>query len=222
MNDFSETTVIIPTLNEEQNIGMLVHELKKGYPEISIIVTDDGSSDKTRERAQESGAAVIDRTNEKVKGITAAVLDAVKAVRTENIVVMDADFQHPPGKVGAIIEMLEIDDMVIGVRERVVGPWGMLRKTESKVATALALLRLGKRVKDPMSGFFGIKTKLLNQMNKKNFELRCFKILFNILKNIDLEKTKIGSVLYDFNIRKHGESKIGAKAVFYFVKNLLK
>ncbi len=221
MEDFSKTTIIIPTLNEEQNIGQLVGRLKGLYPTIKIMVTDDGSTDGTVKNARLYGAVVIDRKLEKVKGITAAVLDALKCVTTDNIVVMDADFQHPPEKVKEILNALKRQDIVIAARKKVVGPWGPVRRLESRIARLLALTRLRRNVKDPLSGFFGIKTALFKNIKKKNFEMRCFKILFNILKNTD-KKVRIGYVFYDFEIRKRGESKIGKKHIWHFLKNVFK
>ena len=219
--NFSDTTIVIPTLNEEKNIGILIEKLKALYPKVKIIVTDDGSTDRTREIANTKGAIVVDRTEKKIKGITAAVLDAAKLASTEKMIVMDADFQHPPAKVGEIVEQLKENEIVIAVRRKVLGHWGMIRKMESKIGTILAQLRLRKRIKDPLSGFFGIRTKTMQNTDKSRFELRCFKILFNILKNSG-QGTKIGYVWYDFNMRLRGESKISKKHIYYFVKNLLK
>lgn len=217
---YENTTIIIPTLDEELNIGRLIEILESDYPGIKIIVSDDGSSDKTIEIAKDTGASAIDRSSKKIKGITASVLDALRTADTRFIVVMDADMQHPPQKVKDIVDQLGSNDIVIAVRENVTGPWGAIRKLESKIATSLANLRLSRKVRDPLSGFFGIRTELFKRISKSNFELRCFKILFNILKNA--RGIKIGYVNYDFNIRTRGQSKIGKKHIFYFIRSLLR
>ena len=222
MRSFSNTTIIIPTLNEEKNIAGIIDKIKELYPKIKIIIADDGSSDDTQKIARSHGAFTVDRSKRKIKGITASIVEALHHVKTENIIIIDADFQHPPENIKEIIEKLTINKIVIAVRRKVIGPWGILRKLESKTAKTLAQLRLLKAIKDPLSGFFGIKTQLFRRVNKSNFELRCFKILFNILKNLNLKKTRIGYVYYDLNIRKYGESKISSKHVFYFLKNMVK
>jgi len=218
--NYSNTTVIIPTLNEEKNIGNLIDFLKTNYPEIKIIVADDGSSDQTREIAQNQGALVLNRKNQKIKGISAAVIDALDLVQTENIIVIDADFQHPPEKIKEIVEKLKNYQLIIGARSSLPKNWGFLRKLQSQIAINLCYLRLGKKVPDPVSGFFGVKTDMFRKTNKKNFELKCFKILFNILKN--QKKSKIGCIYYDFNLRQGGRSKISKKHVYYFLRNLIK
>ncbi|QIP12315.1 glycosyltransferase family 2 protein [Spirosoma aureum] len=54
-------SVIIPTLNEANNIGQLVHDIKTygGQDVVDVLVVDGGSSDQTIERAKQAGASVI-------------------------------------------------------------------------------------------------------------------------------------------------------------------
>lgn len=47
---YEDTTVVIPTLNEESNIKKLITILLKEYPGINIIVSDDGSRDYSNEK----------------------------------------------------------------------------------------------------------------------------------------------------------------------------
>ncbi|HLD33369.1 MAG TPA: glycosyltransferase [Candidatus Nanoarchaeia archaeon] len=218
----SDTTIIIPTLNEQENIGPLISRLHELYPGIAVIISDDGSTDHTRDIAGKSGAFVVDRHLNDVKGITAAVVDALQYVKTPFIIVMDADFQHPPGKVKEIIRLLKTHDLVIAARRTVIGHWGFFRRAQSSFATILACVRLMKHVHDPLSGFFGVRTELFMGIDKRNFEMQCFKILFNILKNIDFRTTRLGYVFYDFDLRMRGESKITLKHAGYFLKNIIK
>ncbi len=52
--------VIIPTLNEEENIGKLIDSIhENAFGEIEIVVVDDGSSDKTVEIAKQKNAIVL-------------------------------------------------------------------------------------------------------------------------------------------------------------------
>lgn len=215
-----DLTIIVPTLNEEENVERIVTQIRKVSKSIKIIVADDGSKDKTVQVARKNKVIVVDRKNAKVKGITAAVCDAARYVKTKYFIVMDADLQHPPSKVADIYKKLKSNDIVVGVRRKVIGKWGWFRKLESRVATLIAKARLGRDIKDPMSGFFGINKAYFDKVKKSNFELKCFKILFNILKNS--KDAKVATVKYDFDIRKRGESKIRAKHVAYFLHNFVK
>jgi glycosyltransferase involved in cell wall biosynthesis len=51
-------TIIIPALNEEEHIGACIESAKKLNP-VEIIVVDGGSSDRTREVAEDAGALVV-------------------------------------------------------------------------------------------------------------------------------------------------------------------
>lgn len=225
--DWEELTIIIPSLNEEGSIGELLNMLHSLYPGVKIIVSDDGSKDDTQKIVRKfKGAQLLDRRKKKLKGLTASVIDAVKIVKTEYIVVMDADLQHPPKKVGEIATKLEMYSIVIGERKKVVGDWGIFRKLVSKTAIVLGRIRLMRRVKckDIVSGFFGVRTKLFQYFvnnQEKYFEGTGYKVLFDLLKMVK-RGTKIGSVKYAFLIREKGQSKIGKKHIFVYLKSLLK
>ncbi len=227
---YSDTTAIIPTLNEAGNIGKLLKIINSSYPNIKVIVSDDGSIDRTKGIVNEISKSnknikLLDRTNAKIHGLTASVLDAALLAKTKNMVVIDADLQHPPEKIREIIQKLENNDLVIAARSKVVSPWPLQRRLMTKTATNLALLKLKKKVKDPLSGFFGIKAALFKNLiknNEKRFEKPGYKVLFDILKSISLEKTKIDYIYYNFGERSRGKSKIGRKQIIAFLKSLFK
>ena len=90
------------------------------------------------------------------------------------------------------------------------------------MATGLGKIRLllkGATCEDILSGFFGIKTKLIQSINKNKFEMQGYKVLFDILKDID-KNTKIKNIYYDFGMRKRGKSKIGLKQIISFLRAL--
>ncbi|MCK4849360.1 MAG: glycosyltransferase, partial [Candidatus Heimdallarchaeota archaeon] len=163
-------TVIIPTLNEEKNIGNMVSELIKLYPGISVIVADDGSTDKTGEivkhfHANNKLIRFLDRKDEEVKGLTISLIDALKITETRFFIVIDCDFQHPPEKIGEGLNLLvDGKQLVIGTRKSVEG-WGLRRKIISWGATTLGKISLWfrrrHRPKDIMSGFFGGETNAI-------------------------------------------------------------
>ena len=225
--DWKKLTIIIPSLNEEENIGNLLNRLNSLYPGVNIIVSDDGSKDNTQEIVRKFNCAyLLDRSKKKSKGLTASVIDAVKIVKTPYLIVMDADLQHPPEKVGEIANKLEKYSVVVGERKKVMGEWGIFRKVISKTAIFLGRIRLMGRVhcKDIVSGFFGAKTESFNYFVKnreKGFEGKGYKVLFDLLKMIKWG-TKIGSVKYTFLIREKGQSKIGKMHIFIYLKSLFK
>ena len=52
--DYSDITIIIPIFNEGSNISELLKLIEKSYKNINIIVSDDGSGDRTQEIIQKS------------------------------------------------------------------------------------------------------------------------------------------------------------------------
>lgn len=226
--DYSEVTIIIPTLNEEKNIGELIEYIIAHYPKIKIVVADDNSKDRTPEiitKISEKNKNVLlsEKKKYEIKGLTAGVLRALEKVNTEKTIVMDGDFQHPPEKIKDIVDCLENYELVVGKR-RSVKKWGVFRKVMSRIATFLGKLRLTlqpTKCQDIMSGFFGIKTKRLKNCDMGKFQLEGYKILFDFLKQ-NKKKISTAEIEYDFGIRLGGTSKIGRKEIKAFLKSLLR
>ena len=226
---YEDVTVIIPTLNEGKNIGELIDLISSSYKGIKITVTDDGSSDDTAEIVKKFNKSnknikLLDRSSEKIKGLTASVIDAVKITKTQFLVVIDGDLQHPPEKIREIIDKLrQGNDIVIGARAKVLGKWPVQRRLMSLIATSIARLRLMSTVADPMSGFFGVKSEVFGKVlavKENKFEKRGYKVLFDLLKSIPGART--ANVYYTFGERRRGESKIGGIQVISFLKSIIK
>ena len=227
--NYTGTTVIIPTLNESQNITELLETIRRNYPEAKVIVADDGSTDGTKEKVSATGRKnrnikLLDRSSEKLHGLTASVIDAVKTADSEFVAVIDGDLQHPPEKIKEITKKLEEgNDIAIGTREKVEGIWPLQRRIMSKTATTLAQLRLRRMLRDPMSGFFGAKTAMFRKVlaeKEAKFEKKGYKVLFELLKYAP--NAKIAEVSYTFRERAGGKSKIGKKQVIAMARALIK
>lgn len=221
-------TIIIPTLNEEGNIGRLIDTIRRYHQNADIIVADDGSRDSTQKIASESRAFVLDRSKNQVKGLTASVIDAVMICRTDFFIVMDADFQHPAAKIKEIIEKLgNGSSIIIGNRAKIPDNWPFSRRIISCAARKLGALRLiGRKFNkyDLVSGFFGGKTDFCKSIIEKNynkFELKGYKVLFDLLKYAP-ENAKIDEVDYEFCMRAKGESKINKRIMWHYFKSLIK
>lgn len=219
-------TLIIPTLNEEGNIPLLLKRMFSLPLDARVIVVDDGSTDRTREIVESFGSKVyfLDRNKEEIHGLTVSVLDGIKCADTEYLIMMDGDFQHPPKKIKEIVKLLnEGYGLVVGIRSNVPG-WSFSRRVMSKVAEYLARLRLlisnKQGCNDVLSGFFGMRTDLAKKMAKTaRFEEEGYKILFDMLKALPND-VKIAEVPYVFGSRKGGSSKISLKHIALFFKSL--
>ena len=112
-------SVVIPALNEEEPIGDVVREiLATGVPS-EIIVVDNGSSDRTADRAREAGARVV---SEPRRGYGRACQAGAAALspQSEVIVFLDGDGSDCPEFMDSLVKPVAEDqyDFVIGSRTR--------------------------------------------------------------------------------------------------------
>ena len=96
-------SVIIPTLNEEKYLPLLLNSLaEQTYRNFEVIVADAGSKDATRQIAADSGALVVDGGMPGVgrnKGAAAA--------RGEYVLFLDADVVLPPHFLMAVMDEVQ-------------------------------------------------------------------------------------------------------------------
>lgn len=109
--------VVIPALNEEQSLGLVLNALPAGRVR-RVVVVDNGSDDATVEVAQEGGAQVV---SEPQRGYGMACLTGLAKLREDPpdvVVFLDADFSDHPEELMRVVRPIEQDDvdMVIGSR----------------------------------------------------------------------------------------------------------
>jgi len=109
--------IVMPAYNEERSIGRVLDALKReGWR--NIIVADDGSHDRTAESARSKGVLVV--SHKKNMGLGAALRSGLTKARklgADCAVTFDADGQHDPKAVRALVGALNDVDLVIGVRQ---------------------------------------------------------------------------------------------------------
>lgn len=233
MDNGNYLSIIIPTLNEEQNIGKVIDTIFKINNEWNILVVDDGSTDKTVEVVNKLKTVyrnlnLLDRQNEKIKGLTASVIAGINEINTDYFIVLDGDLQHPPEKLKELLNALvEGYDIAVGYREKVCVTWPIHRKIITKFGLFLGIFRLlltGKICRDILSGFFGMRKDFFIKNYEKNpgrFNLEGYKILFDFLKNVD-RHSKIKDIPFYFDSRKLGKSKLNLKHMKIYFKSLFK
>lgn len=100
------TFVVIAAFNEEGAIAEVVSELLPSYP--NVVVVDDGSADGTAREAREAGAAVLRHVVNRGQGAalqTGLTYGLQQGARF--LLTFDADGQHDPADIPAMIEPLE-------------------------------------------------------------------------------------------------------------------
>ena len=113
-----QVSVIIAALNEEAAIAQVVQEVPRHIAD-EIIVVDNGSSDRTAERARSAGARVIHEPN---RGYGRAFRAGLRSIspNCEVVVFLDGDGSDCPEMMDRLVEPIlnETHDFVIGSRTR--------------------------------------------------------------------------------------------------------
>ncbi len=110
-------SVIIPALNEEKAIGLVIRDIPRNLAD-EIIVVDNGSIDRTADVARQAGAVVI---REPQRGYGSACLAGLVFADNPDIVVfLDGDYSDYPDQMGRLVAPIINDeaDFVVGSRLR--------------------------------------------------------------------------------------------------------
>ncbi len=159
-------TIGIPAYNEENNIGKILTQLKNITD--SVIVCDDGSSDKTGELSKKLGAIVI--THEKNQGYGAAINSIFqKAVEIESdiLVTFDADGQHRIEDIEKVTNPIKKKDAEIIIGSRFLKNESKVpnyRKLGIKVITGITNASISQKLTDAQSGFRAYSKQVLTEI----------------------------------------------------------
>jgi len=219
-------SVISPTLNEAQNVPLLVEQLQRvlGHLDYEILIVDDNSQDLTWSVAEKiSGQNSRVRSIRRMKdpGLGMAVVEGFCEAEGDMLACIDADLQHDPAILTKMIEELQNGmDVVVGsrhVKGGGFGKWNWWRRFESWCANKAAHVLLGFELKDAMSGYFLIWRK---DFDRVRGELResGFKILLEILAK--LRAPRVREVPYVFRPRVVGQSKLSTRVVLLYFGQL--
>ncbi|MGD0520831.1 MAG: polyprenol monophosphomannose synthase [Terracidiphilus sp.] len=211
--------LVIPTLREEENIGGLLSHVRSVLDPLNfpyeILVVDDDSPDGTG--AQVSAIAREDPrvrllVRKGQRGLSGAILYGWQHSDAAILGVMDADLQHPPELLPQLLAAIHDGrDIAIGSRYIPgggVGGWNPVRKLFSAAAiwATWPLQKPRLRAKDPMSGFFLVRRRCLDQIL---FQPTGFKLLLEILVRGRIQSLE--EVPYSFGSRYRGASKADFK-----------
>lgn len=223
MKSAGSVSIIVPTLNEAENIAPLLEQImKSGISPSEIVFVDDGSSDGTRERIRELTGEFPVRLvarDEPTLGLSGAVVAGAHEARGDFLVVMDADLSHPPARIPDLIAPLLAgsSDLVIGSRYVPGGStpgWPFWRKVLSRVAAAFAYPLT--RVHDAMGGFFAISRSLLLELAPAG--ATGFKIAFEIIVRGG-HSLRVREIPIVFTERARGHSKMTFRiAAIFFLR----
>jgi len=217
-------SIIIPTLNERENIEPLFALLTESLPNTAweAIFVDDDSQDGTAECVRS-----LARRNPRVRclqrigrrGLATACIEGFLASASPYVAIMDADLQHDER---LLLQMLvELNggtvDLVVGSRYVPgggVGDWDRGRARASGLATRLGRIICKADIADPLSGFFMCRREVFERALPR-MSGQGFKVLLDLLASSP-EPPRVRELPYTFRERQRGESKLDSLIVWEF------
>ena len=212
-------SIIVPTLNEKENIAPLVSQITAcAVPFREILFVDDHSTDATREeiRALEKSQPIrlIEQDGADV-GLASAIMLGARAAQGEILLVMDADLSHPPERIKDLLAPLFAGgaDLVVGSRYVKGGStpgWPIWRRVMSRTGAALAYPLTG--LHDSMCGFFAIGRSRLIELAPHTSG---FKIVFEtVVRGGGM--LRVQEIPIAFRDRARGKSKMSFSVALRF------
>jgi glycosyltransferase involved in cell wall biosynthesis len=145
--------VMVPCLNEEAAIGKVVADFRAALPDAVIFVYDNGSTDRTVEKAAEAGAVV---RREPLKGKGNVMRRMFADIEADVYVLVDGDDTYHAPSVGGLIDLLLENslDMVNGAREeKSEAAYRAGHRFGNRLLTGLVKWFFGARFNDMLSGY---------------------------------------------------------------------
>ena len=205
--------VIIPAYNEAENLPSTLSRIPRTlFPNLRVIVVDDGSSDGSAEIAGRHGADMV-VSHSRNLGVGAALrtgLDAAKQMNARAAVYIDADGEYSPEQIPDLLKPIEdgeadyvLGSRFLGTRER----QPFMRMVANRIFTLLLCLASGRRITDGQTGFRAFSRRALE----------CAEIIHNYnyaqVLTLDLLKKgmRLKEVPISYRFRTRGKSFIGIK-----------
>jgi dolichol-phosphate mannosyltransferase len=215
----NSVSIIIPTLNEEENIAPLVSQIiANAVPFHEILFVDDNSTDATRDMIRALAGSqpirLIEQDSAEL-GLAGAIMLGARAARGEILLVMDADLSHPPERIKDLLVPLFAGtaDMVMGSRYVKGGStpgWPLWRRILSRAGAVLAYPLTGMH--DSMCGFFSIARSRLLELAPQTSD---FKIAFETIVRGG-RTLRICEIPIAFRNRVRGKSKMSFSVALRF------
>jgi len=228
-----QTTVIIPTYNEKENIEALVTQLLALPVAVRVIVVDDNSPDGTGEiadrLASEHGGRVDVVHRAGKLGLGTAYIAGFKralAVGADLICTMDADFSHNPRYIPGMVDKIgQGYDLVIGSRYvRGGGASGCTfdRQLLSWGANAFARTVLSLQAHDTTAGFRCYRRAVLEGLDLDEIKASGYSFLIEMLYRVQRQGWRVGEVPIIFENRRLGTSKVSKDEIIKALGTVLR
>jgi glycosyltransferase involved in cell wall biosynthesis len=214
-----ELSVVVPVMNEEDNIQPLLEAIKAALSHLDyeVILVDDGSSDHTKQRILEFAD---DRTKlvelRKNYGQSTAMTAGIDHANGTFIAMLDGDLQNDPSDIPMMLNLMKEGDWDVVAGNRKNRQDGMfLRKVPSKIANALIRRWTGVYIKD-----YGCTLKIFRREIAE--DLGMYGELHRFIPVLaKMQGARITQVDVKHHPRKFGKSKYGINRTFKVLSDLV-
>lgn len=224
-----DLAIVIPTFKEKDNVEPLLDLLAQTMQGISyeVIFVDDDSPDGTADLVRRIGrenprVRVLQRIGR--RGLSSACLEGMMSTGAPYIAVMDADLQHDERILPAMLAKAQTDslDLVVATRNAAGGSMGAFSASRvrlSQLGRRLSYLATRCELSDPMSGFFLLDRRFLEEVVHAASGVG-FKILLDLVASSE-RTVRFAEVAYTFRTRLRGESKLDILVGLEYLQLLL-
>ncbi len=218
----NQTLVIVPTVNERDNLPRMAQKLLSLQAGVDLLVVDGNSSDGTGQIADELAAKhpqihVIHES--KKSGLGRAYIASFKWALERNyefIFEMDSDFSHDPDEIPNFLKTAQNADVVLGSRYsggvRVLN-WPLKRLLLSRCAGIYVWIITGMPFTDPTGGFKCFRRRALEAVNLDEVHSNGYSFQIEMTHRLWRQGMKIVEVPITFTERVEGSSKLSRHIV---------
>jgi glycosyltransferase involved in cell wall biosynthesis len=219
--------IVTPAYNEERSVGDVVRSVTAAG--FDICVVDDGSVDRTSEVAREAGAIVL--TLPLNLGVGGALRCGFRYAVTsgyEVAVQVDADGQHEPAQIRALLAALDAADadLVIGSRfapdetDREIYPVSRGRRIAMRMLAWQAGRSSHTTITDATSGFRAVREPLLSRFARE-YPVEYLGDTVEALIDAGSAGARVVEVPVTMSLRAHGTSTAGTGASLWYVLRVI-
>ena len=222
MLPYVQSLIIIPTFNEIDNIQKMIDTVFKLYPEVSLLIIDDGSPDGTADIVKKNQASYknlhLIRRSGKL-GLGTAYLTGFKWALERDfqyVFEMDCDFSHDPKDISLLLDAAQSNDLVIGSRYidgiRIIN-WPFKRLLLSYCASIYTRIITGISVLDVTGGFKCFNRSALEKLDFDKIISNGYSFQVELNFRLWSKGLSIKEVPITFTERRDGQSKMSGGIV---------
>ena len=218
--------IVIPSYNEAENLQYLLPKIPaeiKGM-NVGVLVIDDGSIDQTRQIVLEHGHTIVSNMINRGGGAALRLgYDILRDSGGDICVTMDADGQHQPEDITALVLPIIRDEFDVVIGSRILGARekdNPIRIAGVHLFGAIISSLLGKRITDPSSGFRAFKMDRIKSIDLYEDQYHTSELIIEAVKKGLRVKEEPITILK----RQFGKSKKGRDLIygFHFARIIIK